>query len=121
MARGWRFDLPETVEKAKNAWLIEANPLPAFIDARCEPKGACWLADLYNEFLSWAKGNGITRPQQKSTFKRNLQSSGFVIDHGNGATRSRALASADRRPRSWPLVFCCSCSVTKVTGTNIND
>ena len=58
MARGWRFDLPENVQKAKNAWLIEANPLPAFIDARCEPKGTCWLLDLYNEFLSWAKGMG---------------------------------------------------------------
>ena len=67
MARGWRFDLPETVQKAKNAWLIEANPLPAFIDALCEPTGACWLKDLYNEFLSWASENEITRPQQKST------------------------------------------------------
>ena len=43
MARGWRFDPPESVEEAKEAWLIEANPLPAFIDARCELNGACWL------------------------------------------------------------------------------
>ena len=92
MARGWRFDLPETVEKAKNAWLIEANPLPAFIDARCEPKGACCLLDLYNEFLSWAKSNGITRPQQKSTFKRNLQSSGVVIGHGSLCDRVKGLS-----------------------------
>ena len=92
MARGWRFDLPENVQKAKNAWLIEANPLPAFIDARCEPKGTCWLLDLYNEFLSWAKGNAITRPQQKSNFKRNLQSSGFVIDHCNRGDKVKGLS-----------------------------
>jgi hypothetical protein len=92
MARGWRLGLPEIVEKAKNAWLIEANPLPAFIDARCEPKGACWLVDLYNEFLSWAKGNGITHPQQKSTFKRNLQSSGFVIAHGGRGDKVKGLS-----------------------------
>ncbi len=91
MARGWRFGLPEIVEKAKNAWLIEANPLPAFIDARCEPKGACWLANLYNEFLSWASSNGITRPQQKGTFKRNLQSSGYVIIHGNRGDKVQGL------------------------------
>ena len=52
MAHGWRFDPPESVEEAKEAWLKEANPLPAFIGARCEPTGACWLADVYNEFLS---------------------------------------------------------------------
>jgi hypothetical protein len=46
----------------------------------------------YNEFLSWAKGNGITRPQQKSTFKRNLQSSGFVIDHGNRGDEVKGLS-----------------------------
>ena len=52
MAHGWPFDPPESVEEAKEAWLKEANPLPAFIGARCEPIGACWLADVYNEFLS---------------------------------------------------------------------
>ena len=92
MARGWRLGLPETVQKAKNAWLIEANPLPAFIDARCEPKGACWLADLYRAFCDWASSNGITRPQQKSTFKRNLQSSGFVIGHGNRGDKVKGLS-----------------------------
>ncbi len=47
ISRGWRFDPPETAQEAKEEWLIEANPLPAFIDARCEPKGTCWLLDLY--------------------------------------------------------------------------
>jgi phage/plasmid-associated DNA primase len=91
MARGWRVDPPETVEKAKDEWLIEANPLPAFIKARCEPMGACWLSDLYNEFLSWASSNGITRPQQKGTFKRNLQSSGYAVVHGNKGDKVQGL------------------------------
>jgi putative DNA primase/helicase len=91
MARGWRFDPPESVEEAKEAWLKEANPLPAFIGARCEPTGACWLADLYIAFVAWASENGITRPQQKSTFKRNLQSSGVVIGHGSRGDKVKGL------------------------------
>ena len=92
--RGWWLDPPKTVERAKRAWLIEANPLPAFIADRCERSGSCWLSDLYETYLAWASANGISRPQQKSTFKRNLESSGFEVVHGNRGGKIKGL-----RPR----------------------
>jgi putative DNA primase/helicase len=76
ISRGWRFDPPETAQEAKEEWLIEANPLPAFIDARCEPKGACWLSDLYNEFLSWAKGMGSPTPSRSPPSSATCKAAG---------------------------------------------
>ena len=61
----------------------EANPPSGLYRCTLRAEGGLLAWGLYNEFLSWTKGNGITRPQQKSTFKRNLQSSGYMIVHGN--------------------------------------
>ena len=81
--RGWSFETPKSSQTAKEELLIEANPLPAFIEDRCQPSGSCWLSSLYEAFIDWAAKNGITRPQQKATFKRNLQSCRYEIIRGN--------------------------------------
>jgi phage/plasmid-associated DNA primase len=79
------LSIPTEVHAAKEGWLVEANPVPAFIDAQCEvgPGAYCWMADLYEEYLDWTKVSGITRPQQKSTFRRNLEFRGLQVVHGN--------------------------------------
>ena len=75
------------VQAAKEQWLRAANPLPAFIEACCEREGKCWLNDLYAAFVDWAKQEGITLVQQKSTVKRNLIWRGYEIKRGNKGDR----------------------------------
>ena len=106
MARGWRFDPPESVEKAKDAWLIEAIPLASLHRCALRANRGLLARGPLQRVPLLGQRNGITRPQQKSTFKRNLQSSGFVIGHGSRGDKVKGLAfvPADRRPRSWPFV-----------------
>jgi putative DNA primase/helicase len=82
--RGWRFRVPDSAKAAKAAWLIEANPLPAFIEARCERKGKCLVRDLYEDFSRWSDVMGLTMKQQRLTFRRNLEGLGFMVKHGRG-------------------------------------
>jgi P4 family phage/plasmid primase-like protien len=85
ISRGWRIDRPDDVKRATAEWLIEANPVPAFVDSWCEPDSgsSVWMRELYEAFCQWAKGAGITQPQQQSTFRRNLENLKFNVRHGN--------------------------------------
>jgi len=82
--RGYRFRVPDSAKEAKAAWLTEANPLPAFVEARCERKGSCLVRDLYEAFSHWSEAMGLTMKQQRLTFRRNLEGLGFKIKHGRG-------------------------------------
>lgn len=83
--RGMRFRYPAAVNAAKAAWLIQANPLPAFIDECCErdAKASCLLAKLYTEYTNWAVVKGFTRVQQAATLRQNLQNLEFTIKKRN--------------------------------------
>ena len=85
--RGWRFKRPGSVLQATAGWLASANPLPAFLEERCEREGACLVRELYEAYTTWTRENGITRAQQQLSFKRNLQNLGFEVKHSNRGTK----------------------------------
>ena len=76
-----RFIIPAPVRAAKTSWLRHANPVTAFLNEECklDRPGRTLLAALYVAFCDWAKAAGITRVQQRLTFKRNLEFIGFQI------------------------------------------
>ncbi|WP_114187328.1 hypothetical protein [Microvirga aerophila] len=83
VCRNWQFRISDDVEAATAEWLIHANPLPAFIDARCIQEGSCLMRDLYHAYEQWAQVAGITMKQQQLTVKRNLESLGYMVKHSN--------------------------------------
>ena len=80
--RGMRFDEPDDLQAAKKEWIIQANPLPAFIDDRCEPEGKCWMGDFYRAFKGWAGEMGFTRVQQQPSVSKNLKNLGYEFKRG---------------------------------------
>jgi P4 family phage/plasmid primase-like protien len=81
--RGWRFKPPKAVKAAKDKWLINANPLPAFLNDRCEREGSCLMSALYSAYTTWTAEMGITMRQQQLTMRRNLEGLGFPVKHSN--------------------------------------
>jgi putative DNA primase/helicase len=79
LERGTKFKFPNAVKQATTAWLQQANPLPAFIEARCIPKaqGRCLVKDFYASYSAWTKGMGYTLTQTQPMVTRNLQHLGF--------------------------------------------
>jgi putative DNA primase/helicase len=92
--RNSSFKIPAAANRAKDAWLGQANPLPAFIAERCV-KGVsehCWMQDLYAAYTTWAQQAGYTMIQSKPAFSRNLEHLGFKSLHGNRGQRVNGLA-----------------------------
>jgi P4 family phage/plasmid primase-like protien len=97
--RGWSVGWPEEVARANAAFLAQANPLPLFLEEACVRKGTIWLQPLYDCYIEWAKRSGITRTQQKSTFKNNLETEGFSITKGNRGLKVNGLSLGRTSPR----------------------
>ncbi|MEY9403255.1 putative DNA primase/helicase [Bradyrhizobium japonicum] len=85
LSRGMRFEPPEAITAAKDAWLAEANPLPAFVQECCvrEPSASYLLADFYAAYTRWSQAKGYTRIQQSGSVARNLNSLGFSMKKRN--------------------------------------
>ena len=86
LVRQGKFIIPAPVRAARTSWLRHANPVTAFLNEECKavgPPARTLLADLYILFCDWAKAAGITRVQQRLTFKRNLEFMGFQIIRTN--------------------------------------
>lgn len=87
------FKYPVSIRQATDEWLKQANPLPAFIEARCirgvEQK--CWLQDIYKAYQEWAKDAGFTMVQNRLSFQRNLENLSYKTDKGNRGRRVRGL------------------------------
>ena len=79
LERGTKFKFPNAVKQATTAWLQQANPLPAFIQARCLKKaeGRCLLQDFYAAYAKWTQAMGYTLTQTQQTVTRNLEHLGF--------------------------------------------
>jgi putative DNA primase/helicase len=56
LGRGMHFKLPAAITAAKDTWLAEANPLPAFLEECCkrDPKASFLQADFYSAYTHWA-------------------------------------------------------------------
>ena len=85
--RGWRFKRPASVLQATAGWLASANPLPAFVEERCEREGSCLVRDLYEAYTAWARESGITQVQQRLSFRRNLENLKYEVRHSNSGTK----------------------------------
>jgi P4 family phage/plasmid primase-like protien len=85
LARGMRFKAPKAVIAAKDAWLAEANPIPAFLNECCvrEPSASYLLSDFYAAYTAWSQAKGYTRTQQSGTVARNLVLLGFEMKKRN--------------------------------------
>ncbi len=59
--RGARFKRPSPVKAATNLWLQHANPLPAFIEARCTKRtgSRCLVKVVLRGLFQLDPGNGL--------------------------------------------------------------
>jgi len=85
LERGTKFKFPNAVKQATTAWLQQANPLPAFIQARCTTKaqGRCLVKDFYAHYSAWTRDMGYTLTQTQHTVTRNLGHLGFTTKKTN--------------------------------------
>jgi putative DNA primase/helicase len=85
LERRMRFKQPKAVTAAKDTWLAEANPLPAFLAECCvrEPSAGYLLADFYRAYKVWAEEKGYTRIQQAGSVARNLVLLDFEMKRRN--------------------------------------
>ncbi len=81
--RKWTFETPETADRAKEALLRAANPVPMFVAERCEDIGSVYVQSLYETYQDWAAQAGITKIPQRLAFQRSLESLGYTVRHGN--------------------------------------
>jgi putative DNA primase/helicase len=79
LERGTKFKRPRAIRGATTRLLQQANPLPAFIEARCLKKadGRCLLQDFYAAYAKWTQATGYTLTQTQQTVTRNLEHLGF--------------------------------------------
>lgn len=103
--RGHQFGPPKSVQDAKSAWLISANPVPAFLDEKCEKAGQCQVRVLYAAFQSWSTDMGYTLSQQQANFRRSVENLGFKAKHGRDGDIFLGLnlksSSVRRPPNQW--------------------
>jgi putative DNA primase/helicase len=94
LERNSSFKIPAAVNQATQAWLGQANPLPAFLEERCVKGGdeRCWMQELYAAYTTWAQQAGYTMIQNQQSFRRNLEHLGFNCSRGNRGQRVYGLA-----------------------------
>jgi putative DNA primase/helicase len=97
LERGTSFKLPKAVKQATMAWLQQANPLPAFIQAHCvtEAQGRCRVKDFYASYSAWTRDMGYTLTQTQQTVTRNLAHLGFGVKRTNQGMAVLGLVLAD--------------------------
>lgn len=80
-----RFQLPPPVVRATREWVCQANPAATFVHECCtrDLGGRVLISDLYEAFIAWAREAGITRPQQRTNFSRNMEALGYEVKHTN--------------------------------------
>lgn len=87
--RGTGFLLPKDVKLANKKFLIDANPLPAFIEESCtvDIGASMYLKDFYSRYQDWCADGGITMKQQKGKVRKNLENLGYQFGRGNNGPK----------------------------------
>ena len=86
LKKGGDFDIPEDALKMAKKWLVQANPVSAFVD-ECitrDIQGRVPLGTVYDAFVQWAKNSGIQRGLTRQAFGVDLDNLGFTIKKSNG-------------------------------------
>jgi P4 family phage/plasmid primase-like protien len=101
LERGAKLKRPSAVRKATNRWLQQANPLPAFVEARCmrQPEGRCLVKSLYAAYTTWTQEMGYTLTQTQQTVTRNLEHLGYTTTKTNKGLAIIGLVLADGTDR----------------------
>jgi putative DNA primase/helicase len=83
------FSLPRDMVVARREWLVNANPLEAFLAECCtkNPQTTTLMRAFYAGYCAWAKESGITMTQQRLAVRRNLEHHGYKIVHGNSGDK----------------------------------
>ena len=97
LQRGAKFKRPVAVKQATNRWLQQANPLPAFVEARCvrQPEGRCRVKSFYTAYTTWTQEMGYTLTQTQQTVTRNLEHLGYTTTKTNKGLAIIGLRLAD--------------------------
>jgi len=95
MERGWTFEPPEAVDKAKEKLLKAANPVPAFVEECCERTGSVYIQSVYQAYKDWAEKAGVTLVPQRLAFQRTLENLGFKAHHRQQGTKMFGLKLRD--------------------------
>lgn len=86
VSNGHKFSESKDLEKALQALLIQANPLPAFIADCYEPssKGKVKVADMYSDYVRWAEDNGYKFNVVRNKMISMLRSLGYTVNNTKG-------------------------------------
>jgi putative DNA primase/helicase len=83
--RNFQFKRPVSIRSATEHWIQQANPLPAFVEARCIKEGTAriLIRELYSAYGAWTEEMGYTLKQTQKAFTDNLGHRGFASTHTN--------------------------------------
>ena len=78
--------IPESSERARKEWRLEADQVAQFVEVACEVDADVRQKpqDLFNDYLKWAKDSGIHRTMSEPGFRSRLQALGFERTKRNG-------------------------------------
>ena len=85
LKRESKFERPAPIKAATDAWLQQANPLPAFVETHCvrQPGSRCLATEFYAAYADWTRAVGYTLTQTQQAMTRNLQHLGFATKKTN--------------------------------------
>lgn len=83
------FTIPESCQKAREEWRIEADQVAQFVEDRCEriPISREYSAGLYQRYKLWTQDNGVQNPLSFKSFRERLTRLGFKPARDNTGAR----------------------------------
>ena len=83
------FELPEECVRAVKEFMVQANPLLAFVEDEtvADPNGHTLLRDFREAMTQWASGQGMKKPVPYKKLKRQLEGLGYEVKMVEGYNR----------------------------------
>jgi putative DNA primase/helicase len=85
LAKG--FTEPQSSEKAKEEWRLEADQVALFVDEAChrDPEARTPVSLMFSAYKTWADENGIQKTMSKKGLRDRLTRLGFGTDRDRNA------------------------------------